>query len=114
MKRNLLYSKEFVEFKETLSERAKLKLDFSISILQNEFPISNKFVKKLISSDFYELRIKVDNEIRVILFAIDNQNLNLATKILVLNGFIKKSNKDYERNIQKAYTILNDIIDLIK
>ena len=54
-------------------------------------PVSKKFVKKLVTSHLYELRVSVDNEIRIILFAADNDNINLATKIIALNGFIKKS-----------------------
>lgn len=79
-------------------------------ILQHEMPLSQKFVKKIIGSDLYELRISVENEIRVFLFAADNENINLATKIVALNGFVKKSTKDYEIQIKKAYNILNSIV----
>lgn len=73
-------------------------------------PISKKFVKKIVSSDFYELRVSVDNEIRVFLFSANNENINLATEIIVLNGFIKKSSKDYDKQIKKAYNILNSLL----
>lgn len=79
-------------------------------ILQHEMPLSQKFVKKIIGSDLYELRISVENEIRVFLFAADNENINLATKIVALNGFVKKSTKDYKKQIKKAYNILNSIV----
>ena len=69
-------------------------------------PLSQKFVKRIISSDFYELRVSVDNEIRVILFAADNENINLATEVIMLNGFVKKSSKDYDKQIKRAYNIL--------
>ncbi len=73
-------------------------------------PLSKKFVKKIVSSDFYELRVSVDNEIRVLLFSANNENINLATEIIVLNGFIKKSSKDYDKQIKKAYNILNSLL----
>lgn len=110
MLRILKYSKEYIQFKESLDERTTNKLDYCISILQNEMPLSQKFVKKIIGSDFYELRVSVGNEIRVILFAVDNPNISLAKKIIVLNGFTKKGNKDYKKNIQKAYNILTSMI----
>lgn len=110
MERSIIYSEEFREFRQTLSPRALEKLEYSISVLQKAMPLTQKFVKKIISSDFYELRVSVDNEIRVILFAIDNDNISLATKIIVLNGFIKKSNKDYDPQIRKAYNILTSMI----
>lgn len=65
-----------------------------------------KFVKKLANSDFYELRISTDNEIRVIIFTFDNDNINQAQKVILLNGFIKKDTKDYYQHIEKAITIL--------
>lgn len=73
-------------------------------------PVSKKFVKELVTSHLYELRVSVDNEIRIILFAADNDNINLATKIIALNGFIKKSTKDYEKQIKKALNILSEIL----
>ena len=59
---------------------------------------------------FYELRISVDNEIRVILFAVDNANINLSTKVIFLNGFIKKSTKDYDKEMIKANHILRNLL----
>ncbi len=71
--------------------------------------IPSKFVKKLVNTDFYELRVSVDNEVRVILLAIDNENINLATSVVLLNGFVKKSTKDYDRELVKAANILNNL-----
>lgn len=67
-------------------------------------------MKKLTNTDFYELRISVDNEIRVILFAADNENINLATNIILLNGFVKKGTKDYDKEIEKAINILRRLL----
>lgn len=99
-----------MEFRQSLGQRALKKLDYCVVILQHEMPLSQKFVKKIIGSDLYELRISVENEIRVFLIAADNENINLATKIVALNGFVKKSTKDYEKQIKKAYNILNSIV----
>lgn len=74
------------------------------------FPLSSKFVKKLVGTDFFELRVSVDNEIRVILFAVDNDNINLATSVILLNGFVKKSTKDYDKEITKAINILRSLL----
>lgn len=106
MKRELIYSQEYLEFVETSPMRTKEKLLYATSILESITPIPTKFVKKLTNTDFYELRISVDNEIRIILFAVDNDNINLATTIIFLNGFIKKSTKDYNTEVVKAINIL--------
>ena len=69
-----------------------------------------KLVKKLIGTDFYELRISTENEWRVIVLAIDDDNFIECENILLLNGFMKKSTKDYGREIKKAQMIINDIL----
>ncbi len=55
------------------------------------------------------MRITVDYEIRVILFAIDSDSINLASKVILLNGFIKKSTKDYSKELAKTTNILKDL-----
>ena len=49
------------------------------------------------------------NEYHTILFAIDKPTIIEATQIILLNGFLKKSNKDYRKQIEIAQTILNDL-----
>ena len=90
--------------------RGKEKMRYATAILETIYPVPTKFVKKLINTVFYELRISVDNEIRVILFAADNENINLATKVVFLNGFIKKDTKDYNKQIDKAINILRNLL----
>lgn len=55
------------------------------------------------------MRISVGNEYRVILFATDNDNFIEATEILLLNGFMKKSTKDYKVQIQVAWKIIKGL-----
>lgn len=110
MRRNLIYSDEYIEFVKGSSKRVQNKLLYATSILENIKIVSSKFVKKLVGTDFYELRISVDNEIRVIIFAIDHEDINIATNILFLNGFVKKDTKDYKREVDKALLILRRIL----
>lgn len=46
------------------------------------------------------------DEYRTILFTIDNDNIVNATQIILLNAFLKKSTKDYKKQIEVADTIL--------
>lgn len=110
MKRELMLSPEYSEFEQGLSAKARQKLLYAISILETVNPIPQKFVKNLVNTDFYELRISVDNELRVILFAVDNDNINLASSVILLNGFVKKSTKDYDREIKRAINILRNLL----
>lgn len=107
MERKLILAPEFAEFAEKQNSRTQAKLEHAYNILSMSMPIPAKFVKKLVNTPFYELRVSVDNEIRVVLFAIDHENINLASRVILLNGFIKKSTKDYDREIIKAQDILN-------
>ena len=58
-----------------------------------------------------DARKKTDvNLIYSVAFSADNENINLATKIIFLNGFIKKSTKDYDSEIPKALKMLRDLL----
>ncbi|MDR0907901.1 MAG: type II toxin-antitoxin system RelE/ParE family toxin [Rikenellaceae bacterium] len=102
VKRELIFSPEYAEFLQSADQRTREKLRYAVAILETVPHIPTKFVKKLVNTDFYELRVSVDNEVRVILFAADNDNISLATNVVLLNGFVKKSTKDYHREITKA------------
>ena len=110
MERKLIYSTEYLEFEQNSNERTREKLRYASAILETMPVISTQFVKKLVNTDFYELRIKVDNEVRVVLFSLDNANINQANTIIFLNGFIKKSTKDYQKEIEKATRILRRLL----
>ena len=79
---------------------------YALNILASLKVVSTKLVKRLVGTEFYELRISVDNEYRIILFCIDKENFMEASQILLLNGFLKKSTKDYNAEIKKAEKIL--------
>ena len=105
-----IFSPEYIEFEQSSTPRTQEKLRYAVAILETVQPIPTKFVKKLTNTDFYELRVSVDNEVRVILFAADNENINLASSVVLLNGFVKKSTKDYDKEITKAINILRRLL----
>ena len=107
MIRELYFSEEFWTFYNKQQDRVKRKFDYVISIIQTEEVITTKFVKHLKNTDLYEMRISVGtNEYRTVLFAMDNNNIILARNILVLNAFLKKSEKDYKKQVEIAKNIL--------
>jgi len=110
MDRILYKTPAFEEFFSSLNTRTKKKVDYIFEHIRSERNVSTKFVKHLVNTDFYEMRISVDNEYRVILFAIENENFINANEIVVLNGFIKKSTTDYDKQIAKAIKIMEDYI----
>ena len=107
--RGIFRSKEFDEFYTSLPSNIQEKVKYALNIIAEIKVVNKKLVKKLTGTIFYELRISQGNEYRIILFAIDNENFIEAKQIILLNGFIKKSTKDYKQEINKAVQILNDL-----
>ncbi len=109
--RNLIRSVEFDEFYNSLPANIQNKVKYAMNVIAEIRVVNTKLIKKLVDTDFYELRISVGNEYRVILFTIDHENFIEAQQILLLNGFLKKSTKDYKKEIEKAKHILNTLSD---
>ncbi|MCF0207836.1 MAG: type II toxin-antitoxin system RelE/ParE family toxin [Bacteroidaceae bacterium] len=107
--RTILRSDDFNEFYEDLPSSVQKKIDYALNVISEIKVVNKKLVKNLIGTDFYELRISVNNEYRVIIFTIDHDSFIEAEQILLLNGFMKKSTKDYKKEIAKAEAIINKL-----
>lgn len=109
--RTIFRTAEFDAFYFSLPQRVRDKFEYVFEVVQSVYNISTKFVKHLENTDLYEMRVSVGtNEYRTILFAIDNKNVIESKRILLLNGFLKKSVKDYRKQIEIAETILNSFL----
>ena len=104
--RTILQTEEFAQFFNALPLKVQTKVLYALNILSSVKVVSTKLVKRLIGTYFYELRISVGNEYRIILFCVDKENIIEASEIMLLNGFLKKSTNDYNREIKKAEKIL--------
>lgn len=109
--RTIIRSVEFDAFYASLSANIQNKVQYALNVIAEIKVVNTKLVKKLVDTDFYELRISVHNEYRVIVFTIDHDNFIEAEQILLLNGFIKKSTGDYKKEIAKAQRILKKYSD---
>ena len=108
--REILITTECLEFIDNQNERVSTKFFQLIEVIEEVKIVHSNFVKKLINTDFYELRIKAGNEIRVIIFAVDHSNFSECTKAICLNGFQKKSTKDYKKAIKQAEKLLENYL----
>lgn len=97
---------ECLEFIDEQDESVSLKFFQLIEVMGEIKVINANFLKKLQSTEFYELRIKAGNQYRVIIFAIDHLNFSECKKAVCLYGFQKKSTKDYKKAIKKSKNIL--------
>ncbi|MCM1030770.1 MAG: type II toxin-antitoxin system RelE/ParE family toxin [Oscillibacter sp.] len=108
--REIFWTVEFSEFYNKLPDKVRTKFDYVLSVVKSERVISTKFVKHLVTTDLYEMRVSLGgNEYRTIMFTTDNENIMLATEIILLNAFMKKSTKDYQKQIKLAENILKRI-----
>ena len=109
--RKIFWTAEFMKFYNELPDKVQAKFDYVLGIIRMERIISTKFVKHLENTDLYEMRVSVGtNEYRTIMFTMDNANVMLATQITLLNAFIKKSTKDYQKQIKIAENILIGLV----
>ena len=105
--RRVIRSREFDAFFERLPSEVQEKMLYALTVISDIKVVSTKLVKKLVGTEFYELRISMKNEYRVILLAVDSDSFIESGQILLLNGFVKKSTKDYRKEVDKARRILN-------
>jgi len=106
--REILITPECLKFIDNEDKRVSVKFFQLIEVIEEVMIVHSNFVKKLTNTDFYELRIKAGNEIRIIIFTIDHSNFSECTKAVCLNGFHKKSTKDYKKAIKQAEKLLKD------
>ena len=109
--RETLHTLEYEEYYASLDEKTKAKFDYVESIIKTQYVVNKKFVKNLEGTEFYEARVSVGtNEHRTIIFAIDSISFIESKRVLFLNSFLKKSTKQYKREVENARQILHKYI----
>ncbi len=106
MLRVIIVSNECESFIELCSKRVLKKFKYVLEIITEHQIVHKAIVEKLVNTEFYELKIKAENQISVILFTLDNEDFNQSTKIVLLNGFLKRDNKDCVKQVKIAKKIL--------
>lgn len=109
--RETIHTLEYEDYYASLDEKTKAKFDYVESIIKTQYVVNKKFVKNLEGTEFYEARVSVGtNEHRTIIFAIDSISFIESKRVLFLNSFLKKSTKQYKREVENARQILNKYI----
>lgn len=110
--RNIALTKEFLDYYNSLPEKVKEKYDYVMQIIQSQYVVSEKFIKHLENTRFYEARISVGTDAyRTIIFTVDSQSFMESKNVLFLNSFLKKSSKQYKSEIEKAESILKQFME---
>lgn len=108
--RLILRTPEFESFYASLPPKVQLKIQYVMNVIACVYNVPTKFIKHLENTDLYEMRVSIGtNEYRTIIFAIDHDNFIEATKVVLLNGFLKKDTKDYRRQIANAEALLKSL-----
>jgi phage-related protein len=109
--RNIVLTNDFLDYYNSLPEKVKKKYDYVMQIIKSQYVVSEKFVKHLENTEFYEARITVGtNTYRTILFTVDSQSFMESKNVLFLNSFLKKSSDQYKSEIESAESILKQFI----
>lgn len=109
--RNITLTKEFLDYYNSLPDKVKIKYDYVMQIIKSQYVVSEKFVKHLENTDFYEARISVGSDAyRTIIFTVDSQSFMESKNVLFLNSFLKKSSKQYKSEIEKSESILKQFM----
>src|SRR6056297_144256 len=108
--RDIDITENCLNFVDSQGTRVSDKFFQLIEIIGEVKIVHSNFIKKIKNSRFYELRIQAGNEYRIMIFAIDHLNFSECTKAVCLNGFVKKSNKDYVKGIKQAEKILEEYL----
>ena len=104
--RRVQISKECADYVALHSQSIEKKFRYCLQILSEQNVVHSKLVKKLVGTEFYELRISTGKEHRIILISVDHDNFNESKRAILLNGFVKKNTTDYNKAIKKARRLL--------
>jgi phage-related protein len=107
MMRKVQISQECLKFIEESSYRVQEKFEYLLTIVSEQKIIHKAIAEKLVNTEYYELKIKAENQYRVILFTIDHTNINQSENIILLNCFLKRTNKDYKKAVKIADKLLD-------
>lgn len=106
MKREIEITSECYAFIAAQPQRVLSKF-YEVSAVLIGIPVVGEpYVKTLTNTRFYELRVKAVQEYRFILYPMDHENFTLAKKVICLNGFVKKSTKDYRKAVNRGNELL--------
>jgi len=106
VKREIKITPECHAFITEQPQRVLNKFYEVIAVLIEIQVVGTPYVKKLTNTRFYELRVKAVQEYRFILYPMDHENFTLAKKVICLNGFVKKSTKDYRKAVNRGNELL--------
>jgi phage-related protein len=103
MKREVIaFGNYYNEFIKTLNDKEVFKLKYILSLLETTDRMPVKFIR-YIRDGLYELRMEYDSNAYRIFFIFDRDYI-----VVLFNGFLKKTQKTPENEVNKALKIKED------
>ena len=103
----LTYGEDFTDFYRKLDKKTRLKVDWTINLLENFDIVPTKYFKYLTGTDgIWEIRVEYTSNIYRILCFFDQGKL-----IVVTNGFQKKTQKTPKKEIERALRLKKQYFD---
>ncbi|MBK9735494.1 MAG: type II toxin-antitoxin system RelE/ParE family toxin [Saprospiraceae bacterium] len=97
----VFYGKHFRYFYQVLNKKTRLKVDWTINLLETVEHVPEKYFKHLSGTEgLYEIRVEFESNIYRIFSFFDAGKL-----IIAINGFQKKTSKTPKSEIDKALKI---------
>ena len=94
----IFYGEYFMDFYVSVNFKTQLKIDYVLKLVSSVEVVPEKFLKHISGTEgLYELRIKQGSDIYRVFCFFDNGKL-----IVLVNGFVKKSQKTPRIEIRKA------------
>ena len=103
----VFYVDYFWNFHKGSDKKTKLKVDWTINLLETVTHVPEKYFKYLTNTDgLYEIRVDFESNIYRFFAFFDEGKL-----IIAINGFQKKTNKTPKSEIEKAQRIKKQYFD---
>jgi len=93
----IIYGNDFWEFYNKQAQKVKDRINWTIRLVSELERIPEKYFKRIIGTELYEIRIISGNNIYRVFCFFDRGNL-----VVVLNAFQKKSQKTPKNQIERA------------
>ena len=94
----VFYRSYFLDFYSSLSAKARLKVDWTLQLIETTERVPSKFLKSMTGSKgLYEIRVLVGKDALRIFCFFDEGKL-----VVLINGFIKKSQKTPRQELERA------------
>ena len=104
MRKIVFYKNYFYDFYNGLEEKVQKKIEWTLGLLRDLDKVPDKYFRYIVGTKgIFEIRIQVETNIFRIFAFFDKGDL-----VILINGFIKKTNKTPNREIKLAEKLMKE------